>query len=277
VGVKFVLNEGLYCIFMIEWMVFALIGAVTGIFSGLLGLGGGLIVVPSLMAFFTWQALAPEHLMHLAIGTSLMTITITSLSSSYAHHKYQHVNWQLFKWLVPGLLIGGMFGAYVATLFSRNLLQFCFAFYAFFVAIRMWVPILPSTSEKFLKKSNLSVFGVIAGSLSAIVGIGGGSLIVPYLMMAKQSMKNAIGTSAACGFPISFAAVIGFIIFGQTEQIDQHQWLTGQIHWQAFLGIISTSILFSILGAKWTKILPVNVLKRVFSIVLFIVAIYLIK
>ena len=118
---------------------------------------------------------------------------------------------------------------------------------------------------------------MIAGCLSAIVGIGGGSLIVPYLMMAKQSMQKAIGTSAACGFPISLAAVIGFIIFGQTEQIDKHQWLTGQIHWQAFLGIISTSTLFSILGAKWTKTLPVNVLKRVFSIVLFIVAVYLIN
>lgn len=262
---------------MIEWIVFALIGAVTGIFSGLLGLGGGLIVVPCLMAFFTWQGLPPTHLMHIAIGTSLMTITVTSLSSSYAHNKYQHINWQLFRWLVPGLLIGGMLGAYVATLFSRSLLQLCFAFYVFFVAIRMWIPILPSANETFLDKNNLSIFGVIAGCISALVGIGGGSLIVPYLMMAKQSMQNAIGTSAACGFPISVAAVLGFVIFGQSKEIADNQWLIGQIHWQAFLGIISTSALFSMLGAKLTKTLPITVLKRIFSIVLFIVAVYLIN
>jgi len=262
---------------MIEWIIFALIGAITGIFSGLLGLGGGLIVVPSLMAVFTWMALPEQNLMHIAIGTSLMTITITSLSSSYAHQKYQHINWQLFKWLVPGLVLGGLIGAYFATLVSSHLLQRCFALYIVFVAIRMWLPRLPSGSTQLLNKQSLSLFGILAGSISALIGIGGGSLIVPYLTMAKQSMQKAIGTSAACGFPISVAAVTGFIVFGQHNDDVHNQWLVGQIHWQAFLGIISTSTLFSILGAKLTKTLPVQVLKQVFSIVLIVVAMNLIK
>jgi len=262
---------------MIEWIVFALIGAVTGIFSGLLGLGGGLIVVPSLMAFFTWQGLPPTHLMHIAIGTSLMTITVTSLSSSYAHYKYQHINWQLLQLLVPGLLIGGMLGAYVATLFSRSLLQFCFAFYVFFVAIRMWLPILPPASETFLNKNKLSLFGILAGCISALVGIGGGSLIVPYLMMAKQSMQRAIGTSAACGFPISVAAVTGFFIFSQDHSSTTSMWQTGVIHWQAFFGIISTSILFSLIGVRLAKRLPVNILKQIFSFILIVIGLYLLS
>ncbi len=262
---------------MIEWLIFILIGVVTGIFSGLLGLGGGLIVVPSLMAVFTWQALPELHLMHIAVGTSLMTIVVTSLSSTYAHHKYQHVNWSLFKLLVPSLMIGGVVGAYFATLVSSSLLQRCFAVYVFFVAIRMLIPILPSGNKFFLKKKILFIFGTIAGAVSALVGIGGGSLVVPYLTMAKQSMPDAIGTSAACGFPISLAAVTGFIIFGQPDDAIANQWLKGQIHWQAFLGIVSTSTIFSILGAKLTKTLPVSVLKQIFSIVLIVVAVYLIK
>jgi len=262
---------------MIEWLVFILIGVFTGIFSGLLGLGGGLIVVPSLIAVFTWQGLPELHLMHIAIGTSLMTIVVTSLSSSYAHHQYQHVNWRLFKWLVPGLVVGGLMGAYFATLISSNLLQRCFAVYVIFVAIRMWVPILPSGNTLLLNKKILSLFGTLAGAISALVGIGGGSLVVPYLTMAKQSMPKAIGTSAACGFPISLAAVTGFIIFGQSDDVITNQWLRGHIHWQAFLGIISTSTLFSIVGAKLTNTLPVNILKQLFSIVLIVVAVYLIK
>ena len=261
---------------MIEWIIFALIGVITGMFSGLLGLGGGLIVVPSLMAVFTWQALPEQNLMHIAIGTSLMTITITSLSSSYAHHKYQHINWLVFKLLVPGLVLGGLVGAYLATLVSSNLLQRCFALYVFSVVIQMWIPKLPSVSTKLLKKQSLSLFGILAGAISALVGIGGGSLVVPYLTMAKQSMQKSIGTSAACGFPISVAAVTGFIVFGQHHDVN-NKWLMGQIHWQAFFGIISMSILFSILGAKLTKTLPVKVLKQVFSIVLLVVAINLIK
>jgi len=261
---------------MIEWIIFALIGVITGIFSGLLGLGGGLIVVPSLMAVFTWQAMPEQNLMHIAIGTSLMTITITSLSSSYAHHKYQHINWQLFKWMIPGLVLGGFTGAYFASLVSSNLLQRCFAVYVFCVVIQMWIPKLPSVNTQLLDKQSLSLFGILAGAISALVGIGGGSLVVPYLTMAKQTMQKAIGTSAACGFPISVAAVTGFIFFGQHHDVT-NQWLMGQIHWQAFLGIISTSILCSILGAKLTKILPVKVLKQLFSVVLLVVAINLIK
>lgn len=262
---------------MVEWLVFALIGAVAGIFSGLLGLGGGLIVVPCLMAVFTWQALPEAYLMHIAIGTSLMTITVTSLSSSYAHHQYRHINWQLFNGLLLSLLAGSIAGAYLATLFSSSVLRRCFALYVFFVAMRMWFPLLPSGNDLFWNKKVLSVFGFFAGSISALVGIGGGTLIVPYLIMAKQPMQNAIGTSAACGFPISLAAVSGFIMFGQFEGVMDNKWIMGQIHWQAVIGIISTSVLFSIWGAKLTKALPVSVLKRAFSFVLFIVAMYLIN
>ena len=259
---------------MFEWIIFALIGAVTGLFAGLLGLGGGLIIVPALLLVFSWQGLAEMHLMHFAVGTSLMTITLTSLSSMYAHHQHKNVNWFAVKRLVPGLVIGGFMGAYFATMLASQLLQQIFAFYMMFVVIGMWRPITHFFDERLLNKSILFGVASFIGCISALVGIGGGSLLVPYLLMAKQSIQRAIGTSAACGFPISVAAVIGFLLFGQVQDVTA-DWQTGFIHWQAFLGIISTSTLFAIFGAKLANNLPVKVLKQLFSLVLLVGAIYL--
>lgn len=260
---------------MLEWIIFALIGVVAGVFSGLLGLGGGLIIVPALLAVFSWQGLPESQIMHMAVGTSLMTITVTSLSSMYAHHQHNNVNWLVVRSLSPGLIIGAIFGAGVATMLSNILLQQFFAIYVFAVAVRMWLPMLPSVETRLLNKSILVVFSIVAGSFSAIVGIGGGSLVVPYLVMAKLSIQRAIGSSAACGFPISAAAVISFMIFGQDQEISNKVWQTGFIHWQAFLGIVSTSTLFSIIGAKLVKHVPVIILKRIFSLVLLFVVISL--
>ncbi|MFW5450479.1 MAG: sulfite exporter TauE/SafE family protein [Methylophagaceae bacterium] len=260
---------------MVEWLIFALIGAFTGIFAGLLGLGGGLIIVPALLFVFSWQGLPELYLIHMAIGTSLMTITITSLSSTYAHHQDQHVDWLLVKRLAPGLVIGSFIGAFVATILTSSLLQQCFAVYVLLTAISMWWSIVPVADSYLLNRAPLFGFSTLAGFISALVGIGGGSLVVPYLIMAKQSIRRAIGSSAACGFAISVAAVIGFMAFGQTQEIPKTVWQTGFIHWQAFLGIIATSTLFSFFGAKLVKHLPVNILKRLFSSILLVVAIYL--
>lgn len=260
---------------MVEWLIFALMGAFTGIFAGLLGLGGGLIIVPALLFVFNWQGLPALYLTHIAISTSLMTITITSLSSTYAHHHDNHVDWLLVKQLSPGLIMGGLTGALVAAILSSSLLQQCVAIYAFAMAIKLWRPAVFIVNMPLLDKVPLFGFAALAGSISALVGVGGGSLIVPYLVMAKQSIRRAIGTSAACGFPISVAAVIGFVSFGPTQEISNTRWQTGLIHWQAFLGIISTSILFSFLAAKLVKHLPVNVLRRLFSFILLVVAGYL--
>lgn len=262
---------------MFEWGIFALIGVFAGIFAGLLGLGGGLIIVPALLIVFSWQDLPVMQLMHVAIGTSLMTITITSLSSMYAHHQHKNINWKVVISLSPGLILGGFSGAFFATMLTSVLLQNCFAIYVFLVAIRMWLPISPSVDERLLNKPILWGVGTIIGSVSALVGIGGGSLVVPYLVLAKQSIQRAIGSSAACGFPISVAAVVGFLVFGQNHDVVTNTWQTGFIHWQAFLGIISTSTLFSIIGARLVKRLPVVILKRTFSLVLLVIGIFLLN
>lgn len=261
---------------MLEWLLFACIGMISGLFSGLLGLGGGLIIVPALLFVFQWQGLATTDLIHLAIATSLMTITVTSLSSAYSHHRHHNVDWSLAKKLTPGLLLGGMLGAIVATQLSASLLKYCFVIYVFFVVFNMWLPSPKFRQLQLLNNIPVILFSTSTGIISALVGIGGGTLIVPYLVMAQQSIQRAIATSSACGFPISIAAVVGFIFIAQPQSIVSN-WQTGFIHWQAFLGIISTSIVFSFLGAKLVKNLPVLFLKKLFSIVVFLLAIYLLS
>lgn len=260
---------------MIEWIIFALLGIVAGLFSGLLGLGGGLIIVPILLIIFSWQGLAASQLMHVAVGTSLMTITVTSLFSLYAHHRHNNINWLVLKRLVPGLMLGAIVGAYFATMLSSQFLQQFFAAYTVIVAVRVWLPMSKSSNEYLLNKGVLYGTGGLVGSISALAGIGGGSLIVPYLLMAKQSIQRAIGTSAACGLPISIAAVSGFLVFGHSPENNNTVWQTGFIHWQAFLGIISTSSLFAVIGVKLAKKLPVTILRRLFSGILLLVAVYL--
>jgi uncharacterized membrane protein YfcA len=156
-----------------EFFVFMLIGMFAGASAGLLGLGGGLITVPALLFVFHWQGMASPHVMHIAVATSLMTITVTSLSSMLADHKVQSIDWYLFRGLVTGLLLGGFIGAYSATLCS-SVLQRLFAIYAFIMAIRLWLPIsVVGVSPKLLARPYLFVAGIIFGSTSALVGMGG--------------------------------------------------------------------------------------------------------
>jgi uncharacterized membrane protein YfcA len=260
---------------MLEWIIFALIGVLSGLSSGLLGLGGGVIIVPALLIVFAWQGLLGPNLMHMAVATSLMTIIVTSSTSAYSHHKHGNINWGLASKIAPGLVLGGLFGAALATRLSSHFLQQFFAFYLLFAAVKIWLPKPSSGHQRLLNKSVLLSFGSFVGVISSLVGIGGGTLIVPYLIMANQSMQRAIGTSALCGLPISIAAVTGFLFFGQTQETLNMTLQSGFIHWPAFLGIISTSSLFAIIGVKLAKKLSEVILKLLFSTVLLVGAVYL--
>jgi uncharacterized membrane protein YfcA len=257
---------------MIEWLSFAVIGIFAGISAGLLGLGGGLVSVPALLYLFKFYGMPDAHLMHMAVSTSLMAIIVTSFSSLTAHHRHRNVDWPLMRRLSIGLVIGGFFGAYSATLLSSQLLQRVFAIYAFIMSIRLWVsmPVL-AVSTALLKQRYLFAAGSLFGSISALVGMGGGTMVVPYLLLAGQNIQRAIGTSAACAFPIAISGVLGFMIFGE-QQASSGRWQTGFVHWQAFLGMISTSIIFAPLAAKWAKNVPVKLLERLFSLVLMAVS-----
>ena len=271
-----------------ELITFLVIGALAGFAAGLFGVGGGTIIVPLLFIVFTQMGYSPDVIMHLALGTSLATIIVTSISSLMAHNKKGSVMWPVFKNLAPGMALGCFFGAGVAGLISGIHLQIIVGIFLLWVAYRMFAKAknqtaastsntadqdtqfneiaLPSTPKQ------LAAGGVI-GIASAIFGIGGGSLTVPYLTRYGVVMQKAVGTSAACGLPIAIAGALGFMFFGMQQKFDVPNTI-GFVHIYAFLGISVMSFFTAKLGAKVAHILSPAMLKKCFSVLLTIVGCY---
>ena len=275
-----------------EILIFLIIGALAGFAAGLFGVGGGTIIVPLLFIVFTQMDYSPDSIMHLALGTSLATIIVTSISSLMAHNKKGAVMWPVFKNLAPGLAIGCFLGAGIAGQISGLYLQLIVGVFLLWVAYKMFFagkkpvashannssgangvssanynnPVLPS------KPKQLAAGGVI-GIASAIFGIGGGSLTVPYLTRYNVVMQKAVGTSAACGLPIAIAGALGFMFFGMQQQVDVPNTI-GFVHIYAFLGISIMSFFTAKLGAKVAHILSPELLKKCFAVLLTVVGCY---
>ena len=260
-----------------ELIIYLLIGAIAGFTAGLFGVGGGLIIVPILYIVFTQQHYAPDLIMHLALGTSLATIMVTSVSSIMAHHKRGAVLWSVVVHLAPGLVIGSFLGAGIADVLSGHSLQLIIGIFAIWVASRMFLGAntVVDTSKHLPSTAHQTLAGGVIGIASAIFGIGGGSLTVPYLNHYGVVMQKAVATSAACGFPIAVAGALGFIFFGHQQHISiPHTW--GYVHLYAFLGISCMSFLTAKLGAKVAHAVSPAVLKKCFSALLCSIGSYFI-
>lgn len=255
-----------------ELVIFLAIGTLAGFAAGLFGVGGGLIIVPLLYVVFTQMGFESSVIMHMALGTSLATIIVTSVSSSIAHHKNGAVIWSVFKSLAPGLVIGSFLGAGIAGMLSGTNLQLIIGVFVIWVAYKMFSgakkvidpnKLVPSTTKQVFA-------GIGIGVASAIFGIGGGSLTVPYLNHYGVVMQKAVGTSAACGLPIAISGALGFMLFGMKDQLNVPNSI-GFVHIYAFLGISIMSFFTAKLGAKAAHVLPPVVLKKCFSVMLFTV------
>ena len=269
-----------------ELIVFLIIGALAGFAAGLFGVGGGTIIVPLLFIVFTQMGYSPDNIMHLALGTSLATIIVTSISSLMAHNKKGAVMWPVFKNLAPGLAIGCFLGAGIAGQISGLYLQIIVGVFLLWVAYKMFFGgkkqvANPATNSSGTDDANtqlpskpkqLAAGGVI-GIASAIFGIGGGSLTVPYLTRYGVVMQKAVGTSAACGLPIAIAGALGFMFFGMQQRIDVPNTI-GFVHIYAFLGISIMSFFTAKLGAKVAHILSPQLLKKCFALLLTVVGCY---
>ena len=260
-----------------ELIIYLLIGAIAGFTAGLFGVGGGLIIVPILYIVFTQMNYDPNVIMHIAVGTSLATIIVTSISSVTAHHKKGAVLWRVFRNLAPGLVLGSFLGAGVADLMSGQHLQLLIGVFAVWMAYKMFRGAhavidpnrhLPSAILQFAAGGGI-------GIASAIFGIGGGSLTVPFLNRHGVVMQKAVATSAACGLPIAVAGAIGFMWFGAREHIDVPNTI-GYVHIYAFLGISTMSFITAKFGAKVAHRLSPAMLKKCFAGLLVVVGCYFI-
>ncbi len=253
-------------------VIFLLLGAVVGFFAGLLGVGGGGIMVPVLTSYFLYKNVPIESVVHLALGTSMASIIMTSASSLYAHQKHQGVVWQVVKAMAPGVLIGTFAATYFVTLVSARYLAIFFAIFMTYVSIQMFLNSQPKASRTIPGKIGLLAAGGGIGAISAVVAIGGGSLTVPFLAWHNISLKKAIGTSAAVGFPIAIAGTLGYLINGWGSDYQQ-TYLFGFIYLPAVILISLVSYFTAPMGARLAHKLPIPVLKKVFAVFLLVLGV----
>ena len=246
------------------------LGALAGTLAGLFGIGGGLIIVPVLIFSFGLQGISPEVAAHLAVGTSLATIVFTSISSIRSHHKRSAVRWDIFRWMAVGIVVGAVLGAWSASLLSGPTLELVIGVFVIAVAAKMLTGANPKPGRVVPGQRGLVASGGIIGWASAIFGIGGGTLTVPYLTWCNLRMQHAVGTSAACGLPIALAGALGNIWTGWGNA-NLPEYSVGFIYLPALLGIILTSVVFARVGAALAHRLDAAVLKRIFAVVLVIV------
>ncbi len=253
-----------------EYLLYLVLGACAGVLAGLFGVGGGIIIVPVLVYSFTLQGFDTSVLTHLAVGTSLATIVFTSVNAIREHHRRGAVQWPIFGWMTVGILLGAGLGATTATYIQGPHLQKIIGVFALLVSLQMVLNLTPRRPKAVPGPLGLGLAGSVIGWASAIFGIGGGSLTVPFLTWRSLTMQQAVATSSACGLPIAIFSATSFMILGWHDPLlPAHS--VGFVYLPALLGIALTSMLFARFGAKLAHRLSPRLLKRLFAALLFCV------
>lgn len=252
-------------------LTYCAVGGIAGILAGLLGIGGGLVIVPMLVYVFALNNIPNELTMHLALATSMASIIFTSISSFMAHHRRGAVHWDVVKKIVAGILTGTFLGSCFASAMSTNFLKVFFIIFLYFVAIQLLLNQKPKGARELPGKAWMFAVGNGIGVVSSLVGIGGGTLSVPFMLWCNIPVRHAIGTSAAIGLPIAVAGTVGYIFNGWNAAMLP-QYSVGYVYLPALFGIAAISVLTAPLGVKLAHSLPVDRLKRIFSLLLFAVA-----
>jgi uncharacterized membrane protein YfcA len=259
-------------IMAIEWLAaYLVLGAFVGFFAGLLGVGGGGIMVPMLTTMFAAQGFPHEHLVHVALGTSMAAIVMTSIASLRAHHAHGAVRWEIVRMIAPGVLFGTFAGTFVAARVASAPLAVFFGVFMAYVSVQMILNVKPKPSRDLPGGLGLTGVGVGIGGISALVAIGGGSLSVPFMTWCNVKMQHAIGTSAAIGLPIALAGAAGYLINGWGEP-GLPEWSVGYVYLPALVLLSAVSMLTAPLGARLAHRLPVATLKKIFAAVLILLA-----
>jgi uncharacterized membrane protein YfcA len=254
---------------MIWFVAYIALGLFAGFFAGLLGVGGGAIMVPVLAVMFAAQQFPDAHLMHVALGTSMATIVFTSVSSMRAHHKHGAVLWPVVKSISPGVVLGTLAGAQIAALIPTRPLALFFTAFMTYVAAQMILNVKPKPSRELPGSAAMFGIGTGIGGISALVGIGGGSMSVPFMTWCNVKMHNAIGTSAVIGFPIAIAGTVGYLMAGYGAS-DLPSGSFGYIYLPALAGTVVASVIAAPWGARLAHKLPVATLKKAFAVVIIL-------
>jgi uncharacterized membrane protein YfcA len=255
-----------------DWYIaYLLLGAFVGIFAGMFGIGGGAILVPTLLFLFDAQHFPADNLLHLALGTSMATIIFTSLASLGKHHQHGAVNWRVVRDITPGILVGTAIGALFATSTSPRFMGMFFALFVYFAAAQILLDKRPKASRQLPGAAGMTLTGIFTGWLSSMVSIGGGTVVVPFLVWCNVTLRNAIGTSAAIGFPVAIGGTAGYVVTGMSiSALPAHT--LGFVYLPAVFWIALASVITAPLGAKATHRMKVGLLRKLFAVLMIALA-----
>ncbi len=250
--------------------MYSVVGAIAGVLAGLLGIGGGQVIVPMLVFCLGRQGISDQVIMHLALGTSMASIMFTAVSSFWSHHRRGAVKWEVVRRITAGILLGTFLGSFVAAQLSTVILKGIFVLFLYYVGIQLLTGKKPLPGRQLPGRTGMFGVGNATGVVSSLVGIGGGALSVPFMVWCNVPLHQAIGTSAAIGFPIAVAGTMGYIYNGLAAQ-GLPDYTIGYVYLPALTGLIVTSVFTAPLGVRLAHSLPVDKLKRVFAGLLLVV------
>lgn len=250
------------------------VGAFTGFMAGLLGVGGGMMLVPFITLLFTMAKFPPELVIKMALATALTTILFTSMGSVKAHHQGGKVRWDIAKPMGVGAFLGTFIGANFASSLKSQWLAIFFAVFVGYSAIKMFKNTKPKPSREVPGKPVLGLVGSGIGFVSSLVGAGGGFITTPFLAWCNVSMHQAIGTSAALGFPIAAGGLIGYVMAGMSQP-GLPQWSVGYIYLPALAACALASLITAPIGARTAHKMNVLSLKKAFGVLLLALATYM--
>jgi uncharacterized membrane protein YfcA len=255
-----------------EWYAgYLFVGAIAGYLAGMFGIGGGIILMPALLFVFDARHFPAEHTLHLALGTSMAAILFTSMSSMRKHHQHGAVNWRVVRHITPGILLGTAIGAVFATSISPHYLGIFFALFVYFVAAQILIDVRPQASRQLPGAAGMTLTGIFTGWLSSLVSIGGGTVVVPFLVWCNVSLRHAIGTSAAIGFPVAVGGTIGYVVSGmKVDTLPAYS--LGYVYLPALFWVALGSMTTAPFGAKATHSMRTETLRKFFALLLLALA-----
>lgn len=256
---------------MLWWLAYVLLGAFVGFLAGLLGIGGGMTMVPVLAALFSAQSLSSEHAVHLALGTGMAAAMVTTVASVREHHRHGAIDWSMVKRIVPGTVAGTLLSTVASGWIPQRVLALAFALIVYGGAVQILLGRKPTGEHKLPKTPVLVSVGLAIGAISGLVAAGGAFLVVPFMMYCGVQMRSAIASSAAVALPVATIGTIGYVISGlRAGGLPDHS--LGFVYVPALIAIVIASVLTAPMGARATHRLPVVTLRRVFAGLLFILA-----
>ncbi|MEH6531818.1 MAG: sulfite exporter TauE/SafE family protein [Photobacterium frigidiphilum] len=247
-----------------------LLGSVVGLFAGLLGIGGGLLVVPALVWLLPLAGIDNSLVMHMALATSLASIVLTSGASARNHIKLGNIDFSIVKSMAPGIVLGGLGGSVIAEMVPTELLPKIFATIVLLLALQMLLSMRMTSQRPIPSSIACACSGGVIGVISSLAGIGGGSLTVPYLSWHGVEMRRAIGCASLSGAIIAVAGMVGFIFSGLNETALPPMSI-GYVYLPALIGIVSTSVITTRYGAALVSRLPTMTLKKIFAVFLLFI------